>query len=100
MRVVSAEDGTAQCDADGDIRTVSTMLVGADVAPGDFLLVHTGAAVRVIDANEARLIGDALRAVLAAAQGQDYLHLIADLVDREPPLPAHLRAAAATGGTA
>jgi hydrogenase expression/formation protein HypC len=101
MRVVSTSQGAALCEADGEARNVSTMLVGdGAVVPGAHLLVHAGAAVRVIDADEARLIGDALRAVLAAAEGRDYTHLIADLVDREPPLPPHLRAAAAEGGTA
>jgi hydrogenase expression/formation protein HypC len=100
MRVVSAGTGTALCDADGEARTVSTMLLGDAVEPGSHLLVHAGAAIRLIDADEARLIGDALRAVLAAAEGRGYDHLIADLIDREPPLPAHLAAAAAKGGTA
>ncbi len=40
---------------------------------------------------KARQITDALRAVLAASEGAAFDHLIADLIDREPPLPEHLK---------
>ena len=38
-------------------------------------------------------LGDALRAVSAAAAGQPFEHLLADLIEREPELPEHLRTA-------
>jgi hydrogenase expression/formation protein HypC len=44
-----------------------------------------------LDALEARQIADALLAVTAAASGQPFEHLLADLIEREPELPAHLR---------
>jgi hydrogenase expression/formation protein HypC len=100
MTVISAANGVASCAVDGEMRTISTLLLDGEPVPGDWLLVHQGTAMRLIDADEARAIGDALRAVIAAAEGRDFAHLIADLVDREPPLPEHLREAAAKGGIA
>lgn len=91
MQVVTVADGVGTCAADGVTRAVNFLLVGT-VAPGDWVLVHAGNAVRQIDAEQAALVGDALRAVLAAAQGAPFEHLLADLIDREPQLPAHLRA--------
>jgi hydrogenase expression/formation protein HypC len=94
MAVVSATPGEALCEVDGSLRVVSTMLIDGAVATGDLLLIHADTAIRRLDAEEARLISNALRAVLAASAGQAYDHLIADLVDREPPLPEHLKSLA------
>jgi len=91
MRVVAADASSALVEADGEIRRVSTLLLDR-VAEGDFVLVHATNAVRVIDAEEARLVTDALHAVMAAARGETFEHLVADLIDREPELPPHLRA--------
>lgn len=57
----------------------------------DWLLVHVDVAIRPLDPVEARQVGDALLAVSAAAAGQPFEHLLADLIDREPQLPPHLR---------
>ena len=64
-----------------------------DSAPivDDWLLVHVDVAIRSLDPVAARQIGDALQAVTAAAAGQPFEHLLADLIDREPQLPPHLR---------
>ena len=70
---------------------LDTLLVG-DVAPGDWLLAFQGSAIRVLSAGEAAETDaalDALEAVLAGAD--DVSKHFADLVDREPELPAHLR---------
>lgn len=92
LRVVSAEAGAALCeDGAGQRRRVSTLLLDAPPDAGQWLLVHIETAIRAIDAEEARLIGDALRAVSAAASGDPFEHLLADLIDREPELPPHLR---------
>jgi hydrogenase expression/formation protein HypC len=103
MTVIGVGAHEAICEVDGERRTISTLLIRGEIRVGDHLLTHAGAAVRVIDAEEARLIADALRAVMAAAQGRPFDHLIADLIDREPPLPDHLRDRAAAsvpaGGT-
>ena len=91
MQVVSAVGGAAQCRVDSELRTVSTLLIEEPVAEGSWLLVHHDTAIRTISAEEARLVRDALAAVLAAAEARPFEHLIADLIDREPQLPPHLR---------
>ncbi len=57
-------------------------------APGPFAIAPLDAAVRVLEESEARLIDDALDGLALAAEVD---RLFADLVDREPELPAHLR---------
>lgn len=93
MRVVAGDDVSAVCERRGDQRRVSLMLIGPQ--PADtWVLVHLDSAVRVLDADAARLIDDALDGVAAALEGRDFDHLFADLIDREPELPPHLAAAA------
>jgi len=92
--------GTAVCVGDREdagTRTVDTLLLDKPARPGDWLLVHVGVAIRALDAGEARQIADALRAVTAAAAGEPFEHLLADLIDREPQLPPHLRQPDASG---
>lgn len=91
MQVIETEFGMARCSHDGVIERINMLLIG-DVAPGSFVLVHAGHALRTLDPDEAQLITDALRAVHSAAAGAPFEHLIADLIDREPELPMHLRA--------
>ena len=55
------------------------------------MLAHLGSAIRVIDAEEARLIDEALLGLAEAVEGGDFLARFADLIDREPQLPEHLR---------
>jgi hydrogenase expression/formation protein HypC len=100
MQVVDAAETSARVARRGETRRVSTLLLGAPLRAGDWVLVHVDAAIRRISAQEARLVEDALGAVVAAASGAPFEHLIADLVDREPTLPPHLRAAAAKKGDA
>ncbi len=87
-----AEPGTP-----GRCRPVDVALLEQSPAPGDWLLVHVGIAIRTLEAGEAQQIADALRAVTAAAEGQPFEHLIADLIDREPTLPPHLQSEADRG---
>jgi hydrogenase expression/formation protein HypC len=94
MRIVAGDDFSARCERRGKERRVSLLLVGPQ--PADtWVLVHLDSAVRVLGAEEARLIDDALDGVAAAFEGRDFHHLFADLIDREPELPPHLAAAAA-----
>ena len=91
MRVVETGSGSALCERRGERTRLDTLLVG-DVARGDWLLAFQGSAVRVLTAAEAAETDaalDALEAVLAGAD--DVSRHFADLVDREPELPAHLR---------
>lgn len=92
MMVLGGDDNTAVCERRGDRRSVSMLLVG-EQAPGTRVLVHIDSAVRVLDEIEAALIDDALDGVAAALEGRDFEHLFADLIDREPQLPAFLREA-------
>lgn len=73
-------------------RRVLVSLLDAPPDPGDWLLVHVDVAIRPLAAAEAQQIGRALEAVDAAARGRPFEHLLADLIDREPALPAHLQA--------
>jgi len=84
--------GIALCGAAGDDgRPVETSLLEQPPQPGDWLLVHVNVAIRALDTGEAGQISDALLAVTRAAAGESFEHLLADLIDREPQLPAHLR---------
>lgn len=90
MTVIDGDDFSTLCEWQGEKRRVSTLLVGRQAA-GAHLLVHLDSAVRVLDAAEAEAIGRALEGLAAAAEGRAFEHLFADLIDREPELPAHLR---------
>ena len=70
---------------------VQTALLDAPPAPGSWLLAHIDTAIRPLEAEEAQLIADALEAVSRAARGDKFEHLLGDLIDREPQLPAHLQ---------
>ncbi|MEM0953712.1 MAG: HypC/HybG/HupF family hydrogenase formation chaperone [Pseudomonadota bacterium] len=93
-------DTVCVCSADGDSRKINTALLEEPPQHGDWVLVHVDIAIRALSAAEAQQIGNALRAVTAAASGNAYEHLIADLVEREPELPAHLRSSASEEGHA
>lgn len=73
--------------------SVDLSLVGARAA-GDWVLSYLGTAVRVLDAEEARQINDALHAVALAQRGEAFEHLFADLIEATPSLPDHLRPSA------
>jgi hydrogenase expression/formation protein HypC len=68
------------------------MLLGP-LPAGTRVLVHIDAAVRVLDDAEADAIDRALEGLSAALEGQAFEHLFADLIGREPELPAHLAVA-------
>ena len=90
MRVVEGDDVGALCERHGALARVSMMLVGAQ-PPGGYVLVHLGSAIRTMEAEEARLLDDALAAVALALEGRDYEHLFADLAGRTPELPEHFK---------
>jgi hydrogenase expression/formation protein HypC len=90
MRVVEGDDVTALCERAGSVTRLSMLLVGAQ-APGAHVLAHLGSAIRVLDAEEARLIDEALLGLAEAVEGGDFTARFADLIDREPQLPEHLR---------
>jgi hydrogenase expression/formation protein HypC len=91
MQVLSGAEGRALCEGRGKREALDLMLVG-DQPLGTWLLAFRGAAVRVLSADEARQTNGALDALEAALAGDGDLDVhFADLVDREPVLPEHLR---------
>lgn len=104
MQVVEAGFGQALCAgygaAAGQRRVIDTLLVG-DQPAGTWLLVFLGGAREVIDATLAGQLADALQAVeMAMAGATDVSHLFADLIERGPQLPAHLRTSHPGGAVA
>jgi len=95
LQVVSVgDDGRAHCvTAAGTPHggPIDTALLDSPPAAGDWILTHIDTGIRALEAPEARLIANALEAVQRAARGEDFEHLLGDLLDREPELPAHLR---------
>lgn len=90
MTVISTDGASALCERRAEQRLVSTALIG-EVAIGDRLLVFIDSAIRKLDPDEAQQIDDALDGLVAAIEGRPFEHLFADLIDREPELPPHLR---------
>lgn len=86
---------------DANIAARVDLALVPEAAPGDRVLVFQGTARRLLDADEARLIAEALSGVAAIMAGTADAATIdtafADLVDREPTLPPHLAAAYAAG---
>jgi hydrogenase expression/formation protein HypC len=91
MRIVEIGDGVATCEGRGRRERINVMLIGAQPV-GTWVLAFRGAALRVLDADEAAQMNAALDALaVALAGGTDFDAYFADLVDREPQLPEHLR---------
>lgn len=90
MEILSSDGHRAMARTPaGTVREIRLLLVGA-VAVGSHVLVISDTAMREIDSDEARKIADALEATTAAAEGQPFEHLFADLIGREPQLPPGL----------
>jgi hydrogenase expression/formation protein HypC len=90
MTVIESNDATALCARGDEQRRVSVLLVGPQPV-GAKVLVHIDSAVRVLDEEEAALIEQALQGLEAAMRGEDFESAFADLINREPQLPEHLR---------
>ena len=91
MMIVSAADGVAVCEGDGRRERIDLALVG-DQPPGTWILAYQGSAVRTLTPDEAAQTTAALAALAAVlAGGTDVDAYFADLVDREPVLPDHLK---------
>jgi hydrogenase expression/formation protein HypC len=90
MTVIETNGMSALCERRGEQRRVSVLLL--DQPPvGAQVLVFIDNAVRLLDAEEARQIDNAIDGLAAASNGEAFNHLFADLIDREPQLPEHLR---------
>ncbi|MGE5369430.1 MAG: HypC/HybG/HupF family hydrogenase formation chaperone [Chloroflexota bacterium] len=90
MTVLSGDDTVALCERKDETAAVSMLLVGPQPR-GTRVLVYLGTAMRVLDAEEARTIDDALDGLAAALRGENFEQFFGDLVDREPQLPDFLR---------
>lgn len=91
MTIVETDGMSALCTFRGEQRRVSVMLL-SDPPVGAKVLVYIDTAIRLLDEDEARLISDAIEGLAAVLDGQDGDRFFADLIDREPQLPPHLRA--------
>ena len=91
MQVVSLEASGPWCEGRGQRVQLNVLLVG-EQPPGTWVLAFQGSAVRVLTADEAAKTNAALDALEAALAGETDLDaFFADLVDREPQLPDHLK---------
>jgi hydrogenase expression/formation protein HypC len=90
MRVISVTQAGALCEGRGERQQLDCMLLG-DLPEGSWVLAFRGAAIRAMSAEEAAQTNAALDALAAVLAGEDVGHHFADLVDREPVLPPHLR---------
>jgi len=90
MRLRTKNGLTGLCSGRGEEREVSLLLVG-DI-PAE-TMVHVDTAIRTLEPEEVPLINDALDALEAIERGDPFEHLFADLIGREPQLPAHLQPA-------
>ena len=92
MQVVAVDGNAATCRGRHGQELVDVSLL-APVACGEWLLTWLGAARSRLPADEAARIDQALDALAAIERGEtiDVAAYFADLVDREPELPEHLR---------
>jgi hydrogenase expression/formation protein HypC len=90
MRVIEGDDMSALCEGAGRIERISMLLIGAQPV-GAHVLVHLGTAMRTLDEEEADLITAALAGLDAALAGRAFEAHFADLIGREPQLPAYLQ---------
>ncbi|WP_027554431.1 HypC/HybG/HupF family hydrogenase formation chaperone [Bradyrhizobium sp. Cp5.3] len=90
MTIVETEGVSALCEFRGEQRRVSMLLL-SNPPVGAFVLVYIDTAIRLLDEDEARLIASAIAGLEAALEGEESGRFFADLIDREPQLPEHLR---------
>lgn len=91
LQVIESDGAMARCEGNGRSERLNLMLVG-DQPAGTWVLAYQGSAVRVLSPTEARATSAALGALHAALHGGDVDAFFADLVEREPVLPEHLKA--------
>lgn len=92
MQIVRCEETRALCVNGEEQQWVDISLIGEQPVDS-WVLVFLGAAREVMTAEDAQKTRSALNAVQAVMAGEaaDLDRLFADLVDREPQLPAHLQ---------
>jgi hydrogenase assembly chaperone HypC/HupF len=91
MQVVEMQGSYALCEANNTQEVVDMMLVG-DQPKGTWILNFLGAARETMTPEDAEQTMLAHNAVSDVMQGGDQVdHLFADLINREPELPDHLK---------
>ncbi|QLQ31291.1 MAG: HypC/HybG/HupF family hydrogenase formation chaperone [Candidatus Thiothrix singaporensis] len=90
MQIRAIDDRVALCGEKEHQEIVDISLLG-DLREGDWVLVYKGAAREHLPAERAGQILQALQALAAIREGQGFEHFFADLIEREPQLPEHLR---------
>ncbi|HVO91077.1 MAG TPA: HypC/HybG/HupF family hydrogenase formation chaperone [Casimicrobiaceae bacterium] len=91
MQIQDVDGLRAACAGRGERQFVDLSLVGTQ-SVGTWVLAFQGTAMRVLDPADAERTNAALDAMHAALNGAvDLDRYFADLVDREPELPPHLR---------
>jgi hydrogenase expression/formation protein HypC len=91
MRIESVNGAMATCESRGLRERVSLALVD-DAPVGGWILAYQGTAVRTMTPEEARDTAAALAALEAVTGGEENVDAyFADLVEREPQLPPHLK---------
>lgn len=91
MRILESDGITALVEGQGGVRRRVSLLLVGEPQVGTAVLVHVETAVRVLSEAEVPLIEAALAAADAAARGEPWEHLMADLIERAPELPPHLQ---------
>lgn len=90
MTIVESDDFSALCQRGDEQRRVSLLLIGPREA-GTKVLVHIDTAIRSLDEEEAAQLDRALDGLAAALRGENFDAAFADLTERGPQLPEHLR---------
>ena len=91
MQVVESGPDWAWCEADGQRERLDMVLIGPQPV-GTRVLAFQGGARQVMDALEAQQARAGRQALAAVLAGHDNVDaFFADLVDRTPQLPEHLR---------
>ena len=91
VQQMEADGLSAWCEADGHREQLDMRLVGA-LPAGTWVLAFMGAARQVMSPLESEQSRGARQARAAVMCGVSFDAFFADLVNREPELPAHLRA--------
>jgi hydrogenase expression/formation protein HypC len=89
MTIVESGEFSALCQR-GDEQRHPPLLVGPQQV-GTRILVHIDSAIRPLDDEEAAQLDQALDGLAAALRGENFDSAFADLIEREPQLPEHLR---------
>jgi hydrogenase expression/formation protein HypC len=90
MTIIEGDEISALCERGDEKRRVSLLLIGSQPV-GTKVLVHIDSAIRTLDEDEAAQLDRALDGLAAALRGEDFEHAFADLIERGPQLPDHLR---------